>query len=129
MTLGSPLGLQEVQDELGKWGPLAVPECVDRWVNVAERLDPVALDADLEGDFAASASGVKVEDTGRLKLNPEWRSNPHSATGYLRVPEVQRGGARDGGRGLRQRRRPQHRDEGPGRRTWRTARSRTATPP
>lgn len=89
VTLGSPLGLQEVQDELGRWGPLAVPECVDRWINFAERLDPVALDADLEGDFAASASGVKVEDTGRLKLNPEWKSNPHSATGYLRVPEVQ----------------------------------------
>ena len=88
VTLGSPLGLQEVQDELGKWGPLAVPECVDRWINFAERLDPVALDADLEGDFAANASGVKVEDTGRLKLNPEWKSNPHSATGYLRIPEV-----------------------------------------
>ena len=39
-------------------------------------------------DFAANANGVKVEDTGRLKLNPEWKSNPHSATGYLRVPEV-----------------------------------------
>ena len=89
VTLGSPLGLQEVQDELGKWGPLAVPECVDRWINFAERLDPVALDADLENDYAANASGVKVEDTGRLKLNPEWKSNPHSATGYLRVPEVQ----------------------------------------
>ena len=88
VTIGSPLGLQEVQDELKKGGKLAVPECVDRWLNVAERLDPVALDADLRDDFAKNAAGVVVEDVGGLKINPDWKSNPHSGTGYLRIREV-----------------------------------------
>ena len=115
VTLGSPLGLQEVQDELGKWRPLAVPECVDRWINFAERLDPVALDAELASDFATNAAGVAVEDTGRLKLNPDWKSNPHSATGYLRIPEVRDAVRETAGAAFAQRGRPQHRDEGPGR--------------
>jgi subtilisin family serine protease len=88
VTIGSPLGLQEVQDELKKGGRLGVPECVDRWLNVAERLDPVALDADLADDFAKNAAGVVVEDVGGLKINPEWKSNPHSGTGYLRIAQV-----------------------------------------
>ncbi len=88
VTIGSPLGLQEVQDELKKGGRLAVPDCVDRWLNVAERLDPVALDADLADDFAKNAAGVGVEDVGGLGINPDWKSNPHSGTGYLRIPEV-----------------------------------------
>ncbi len=88
VTIGSPLGLQEVQDELKKGGKLAVPECVDRWLNVAERLDPVALDADLANDFAKNAAGVAVEDVGGLQINPDWKTNPHSGTGYLRVPAV-----------------------------------------
>lgn len=63
MTIGSPLGLQEVQDELKKGGKLAVPECVDRWLNVAERLDPVALDAGTRERFRARtrrASGSRT---------------------------------------------------------------------
>ena len=31
--------------------PLQVPPGVGRWLNFAERLDPVALDADLANDF------------------------------------------------------------------------------
>ena len=88
VTIGSPLGLQEVQDELKKGGKLAVPECVDRWLNVAERLDPVALDAELANDFAKNAAGVGVEDVTGLQINPDWKSNPHSGTGYLRISEV-----------------------------------------
>lgn len=88
VTIGSPLGLQEVQDELKKGGRLAVPECVDRWLNVAERLDPVALDAQLANDYAKNAAGVAVEDVTGLQINPDWKSNPHSGTGYLRIAEV-----------------------------------------
>lgn len=88
VTIGSPLGLQEVQDELKKGGRLAVPECVDRWLNVAERLDPVALDPELANDFAKNAAGVAVEDVTGLQINPDWKSNPHSGTGYLRIAEV-----------------------------------------
>ena len=39
ITIGSPLGLQEVQDALRKWtgGTLPFPPCVERWLNVADR--------------------------------------------------------------------------------------------
>lgn len=91
VTIGSPLGIQEVQDVLGKLGPgkpLAVPECVDRWLNIAERLDPVALDADLSNDYAANSRGVLVDNIVGLQINPEWQSNPHSGTGYLTIDAV-----------------------------------------
>jgi len=91
VTIGSPLGIQEVQDSLGKLGAgktLAVPECVDRWLNVAERLDPVALDADLSNDYAPNSRGVAVDNVVGLQINPEWDSNPHSGTGYLSIDTV-----------------------------------------
>lgn len=91
VTLGSPLGLQEAQDVLRRLGPgtrLAVPECVDRWLNVAERLDPVALDAHLGNDYPANGRGVRVEDHTGLMINPDWRTNPHSSTGYLSLEIV-----------------------------------------
>ena len=91
VTIGSPLGIQEVQDVLGKLGPgkpLAVPECVDRWLNVAERLDPVALDADLSNDYRPNSRGVGVDNVVGLQINPEWESNPHSGTGYLSIDTV-----------------------------------------
>jgi subtilisin family serine protease len=91
VTIGSPLGIQEVQDVLKKLQPgaqLAVPDCVDRWLNVAERLDPVALDADLSNDYTANARGVRIENIVGLQINPDWESNPHSGTGYLSIDHV-----------------------------------------
>lgn len=91
ITIGSPLGIQEVQDVLGKIGPgkpLAVPECVDQWLNVAESLDPVALDAKLENDYQPNSQGVKIKDFTGLMINPDWLSNPHSGTGYLSIDNV-----------------------------------------
>ena len=93
VTIGSPLGIQEVQDELKNLQPktpLAVPDCVDHWLNVAERLDPVAIDADISNDYVANHAGVKVENILGLMLNPDWSSNPHSGTGYLRTDEVRK---------------------------------------
>ena len=59
LTIGSPLGLQEVQDAFLQWDEagLRVPQCVGRWVNVADRLDPVAMDSDLIGDFEPNEGG------------------------------------------------------------------------
>lgn len=91
VTIGSPLGIREVQDVIAKLtGKLAVPECVARWVNVAERLDPVALDAGLANDYAKSSRGVAIEDHGGDRINPDWQTNPHSATGYLSIDVVRR---------------------------------------
>jgi len=86
VTMGSPLGLQEVQDVLRQWtgGRLPFPSCVERWVNVAERLDPVAFDNDISNDFEG-----RIENTSRLFLNPDSPRHPHSATGYLKTKAVQ----------------------------------------
>ena len=89
ITIGSPLGLQEVQDQLAtitsqKKG-LAVPSIVKRWINVADPLDPVCADKRLSSDYA-STNGVSVEDF--VRWNADSPRDPHSGSGYLRLPEV-----------------------------------------
>ncbi len=54
VTLGSPLGLQEVEDQLeDRKFKLEVPKGVDDWQNFSDPLDPVALDHTLANDYAA----------------------------------------------------------------------------
>ncbi|MBL9077861.1 MAG: S8 family peptidase [Planctomycetes bacterium] len=88
VTLGSPLGITEVQDNLAY--ALAVPDQVRQWVNFADPLDPVALDKGLGGDFAprrGEHGPVHVDD--RLIVNERTtRGNPHSSLGYLADPKV-----------------------------------------
>jgi hypothetical protein len=89
VTLGSPLGIDEVQDfirELTGSKKLVVPPNVRRWVNVCDPLDPVALDKDISGDYAPNSRGVKVQN--HLKFNPDSVRHPHSGTGYLSMEEV-----------------------------------------
>jgi len=94
ITIGSPLGVQEVQDNIVK--PLRVPAVVKRWDNFADLLDPVAMDKRLSSDFAANAAGVRVED--ELVINRDSLRlkgfNPHSGSGYLETEDV-RAAARD----------------------------------
>jgi subtilisin family serine protease len=89
VTIGSPLGLQEVQDQLkivtGQTRGLKVPACVKRWVNVADPLDPVCADKQLAGDYGAT-NGVGVQDL--LRWNVDSPRDPHSGSGYLRLPDV-----------------------------------------
>ncbi|MCW2247877.1 pimeloyl-ACP methyl ester carboxylesterase [Azospirillum fermentarium] len=84
LTIGSPLGLPMVQERLRAWdnGNLAFPPCVRRWVNVADPLDPVALDKTLNGEF----SGGTITDLRRVNLDSP--RHPHSGTGYLGLEEV-----------------------------------------
>ena len=85
LTIGSPLGLQEVQDNLAKKldvERLVVPDCITNWVNVSDRLDPVALDSKLDGDFAGPIRDLRVQ-------NLDSPRHPHSATGYLGLSECQ----------------------------------------
>ena len=88
VTLGSPLGLQEVQDFLDPPG-LEVPANVAKWHNFADPLDPVALDKGLATDFVPHGF---IQDG--LVLNARSRKlmefNPHSAVGYLAHPNVRR---------------------------------------
>jgi len=89
LTIGSPLGLTEVQDQIKRLtkqsGGLAVPANVRRWVNVSDPLDPVCADKDLADDIAETA-GVGVVDV--LAWNKESPRDPHSGSGYLQMDEV-----------------------------------------
>lgn len=86
VTIGSPLGMQEIQDHLDQSGPLATPECVERWVNFADREDPVAIDPTLAGEFKANKGGIAVSDVE--VENMDRSRNPHSGTGYLSTRAV-----------------------------------------
>jgi len=93
LTIGSPLGLEEVRDQLSKQGltrdrdRLTIPAGVRRWVNVRDRKDVVAQDVDLAQFYRAEpGSMLAIED---LTLdNPDRPRDPHSATGYLSLPDV-----------------------------------------
>lgn len=87
VTVGSPLGIREVQDELDC--DLAVPPSIRRWYNYADIVDPVALDKGIATDFHAHG---RIFD--ELIVNAELQRlqsfNPHSAAGYLSHPKVRR---------------------------------------
>ena len=89
VTIGSPLGLTEVQDQLKVFTRqprgLTVPAVVKRWVNVADPLDPVCADKHLGGDYK-ERNGVRVEDF--VRFNCDSPRDPHSGSGYLRLDAV-----------------------------------------
>jgi hypothetical protein len=83
LTVGSPLGLDEIQDRLRpEWsldGGFPAERVRGRWVNVYDRLDPVAgLDPVLGNDFRRDGESV-VEDIHE----PNWGSWRHSISKYL----------------------------------------------
>ncbi|WP_218932686.1 S8 family peptidase [Roseimaritima multifibrata] len=85
LTLGSPLGLQEVQDYLKdalRKNDLEKPVCVKNWINMADRLDPVAADPRIANDIDRSIFDQAIANEDRPR-------HPHSATGYLRHPDCQ----------------------------------------
>lgn len=88
ITLGSPLGLNEIQDKLQPgWSRNAgfPNETVSGgWVNVFDRLDPVCgFDPELANDFRKGGAST-VEDIA-VQNDGAWR---HSITKYLRQPRV-----------------------------------------
>ena len=89
ITIGSPLGVEEVQDQIrrltGQKKELRKPACVDRWLNFADRGDPVAIDATLSGDYAPRSS---IFDSRVTNLDSP--RHPHSGTGYLGLSPVQK---------------------------------------
>ena len=87
VTIGAPLGLEEVQDHLAK--PLAVPRMVKEWWNFADRLDPVALDQTREDEFTprGAIQDERVVNKDTLRIS---NFNPHSGTGYMSTEKVHR---------------------------------------
>jgi subtilisin family serine protease len=87
VTIGSPLGIQEVQEFLDCPRPLAVPGSIRLWNNFSDPLDLAALDKGLAHDFSSSDRVVdEVIRNTRTRVHAEF--NPHSAAGYLAHPKV-----------------------------------------
>ncbi len=90
VTLGSPLGLQEIQDEIRKrLRTLTIPDGVRAWHNFADGFDPVALDVALRDDFEP-CRGVEIQDhlVGNTEFGLFKGWNPHHSGGYLAHPKV-----------------------------------------
>lgn len=92
ITIGSPLGLPTVVTKIRKeWNMLRTPSVVaKRWINFADRRDPVAFDTHLQDNYEANDNGVRVEDDLILNnyVGPDGRANRHKIYGYLRCPEM-----------------------------------------
>lgn len=91
ITIGSPLGIREVQDELvaidaGAGGVDFPAAKVRRWINIYDPLDPVAAaDPKLAGDFRA-VDGKSVEDI----KESNWGSWRHTSTHYFAGTQFRR---------------------------------------
>ncbi len=103
VTIGSPLGMPHVKGKIveefthrgkNKRERIRTPTVVKkRWVNFADRKDPVAIDAHLADDYLEH-HGVRCEDdlvhNDYEILKPGGREpdgNHHKSYGYLRTPE------------------------------------------
>ncbi|MCZ8167256.1 S8 family peptidase [Silanimonas sp.] len=95
VTLGSPLGLQEVQDHLLELGhtTLQRPPVVGRWFNFAGILDFVALDRRIAPDFSPHGRvDSQIEDKTLFALNPDKANGSltHGISLYLTHSAVRR---------------------------------------
>lgn len=83
ITLGSPLGLENIKVELRKNGyGASKPESVLKWYNFSDPRDIVAADKSVADEYL----GTHIKD--HLILNKGL--DPHSAAGYLKDNAVQR---------------------------------------
>ncbi len=92
VTIGSPLGLAHVKSKTRatRWdNKVRTPSIVtERWVNLADRRDPVAFDTHLADDYGPNALGVRAVDDLVLNDYAMDDPNPHKSYGYLRTPEM-----------------------------------------
>jgi pimeloyl-ACP methyl ester carboxylesterase len=90
VTIGSPLGLPLVTLNIRQeFGATRSPENVQRWTNIADPRDRVAIDCNLSDEYGASASGIRPQDVlvHNGYVSPLGNENNHKIYGYLRVPE------------------------------------------
>ena len=98
VPIGSPLGMPHVKANIHRERsystiPVRTPTVVtERWVNYADRSDPVAIDTHLRDDFGPNDAGKQVEDDMVLNdyLSPSGEKSAHKSYGYLRTPELSR---------------------------------------
>ncbi|MBU8891530.1 MAG: GPI inositol-deacylase [Bacteroidales bacterium] len=95
-TIGSPLGIPFVRSKialeqkvvLNDDYKLKTPPGVQKWYNLSDLEDVVAINYSLKDDFDENKSGVKAVDfivNNNYEIENE--KNPHKSFGYLRTPE------------------------------------------
>ncbi|MFC1553728.1 hypothetical protein ACFL7D_03755 [candidate division KSB1 bacterium] len=98
VTIGSPLGFpvivgrafaeQKKKDHRIK-KPHAPESILEKWFNMSDIEDKVALDHTLSDDYGENSKGLLAEDV--LVYNDydmDGKKNPHKSFGYLRTPEM-----------------------------------------
>ncbi len=93
VTAGSPLGLAKIKLKIeDEHGAARVPDNVERWTNLADGEDVVAIMGALESDFAPNRAGVRITDRRVVNAyrRPGGEANHHKSYGYLRTPEFSR---------------------------------------
>lgn len=87
MTVGSPLGISEIHDnfkpDYNKSDAYPSSKLRGDWINVYDRIDPVAFDARLSNDY--QKAGKKVITDQRVKNSGKWR---HSSYKYYGQPDL-----------------------------------------
>jgi hypothetical protein len=81
MTVGCPLGLSEVHDnfkpDYDKHDAFPSDKVGGNWINVYDRLDPVAFDARIANDYQKGGNEVIIDQ--KVKNSGKWR---HSSYKY-----------------------------------------------
>lgn len=87
MTAGCPLGISEVYDNLkpgySRQEGFPAAKLAGEWVNVFDRLDPVALDARIANDYRQRGERVIIDQ--RVSNSGRWR---HSSWKYFGQPPL-----------------------------------------
>ncbi len=95
-TIGSPLGIPFVRSRIAQekrlvlkdTNKLKTPEGVQKWYNLSDLEDDVAINYSLEKDFDENENGVRAVDfivNNDYEIDNE--ENHHKSFGYLRTPE------------------------------------------
>lgn len=80
VTLGSPLGLQSIIYQRLVPQPPCYPPAIQRWVNVADLNDVIAVEPDLRGLFNAGLPADSIFESG---ITVDNGTDPHRADFYL----------------------------------------------
>jgi hypothetical protein len=98
ITIGSPLGIAVIKGKMmaekravdPNVKEIITPDSIrNRWINLADIEDKVALDYDLSDDYLPNKFGVKP--AYQIVVNDYYqrnKRNPHKAYGYLRTPQL-----------------------------------------
>ncbi|WP_336488453.1 hypothetical protein [Methylobacterium nigriterrae] len=90
VTLGAPLGLVEVRQEIeAEHGQARMPDSARAWTNLSDPGDVATVAARLGEDFAPNSRGARALDVPvhNAYRRPDGAPNRHKSYGYLRTPE------------------------------------------